>query len=178
MTEELPLLLRRRIEALFAREIFASLREEIGEERARAVLARAVQRMAEEMGRALAQTAPEGASLEHFRSLQPLWRAGGALEVIEEDAPSGAYHFRVTRCRYAEMYRELGMAELGAILSCGRDGALSGGYDARLTLERPQTLMEGASCCLFRYRWAETPPRTSSAPRISPEDPPSPLSEE
>lgn len=170
MDDDIPLLLRRRIEALFAKEVFEVLREELGEARARALLGRAVRRMAEAAGRALARNAPEGPSLEHFRSLQSVWRAGGALEVEEEEAPAGSYHFRVRRCRYAEMYRELGMSGLGALLSCGRDGALSAGYDPRLVLERPQTLMEGASCCLFRYRWTEAEP-SPQAPSAPPPDP-------
>ena len=59
--------------------------------------------------------------------------------------------FNVTRCRYAEMYRELGMADLGGIFSCGRDGALSTGFNSRIKLARTQTIMEGASHCDFRY---------------------------
>lgn len=167
--KDVPLLTRRRIEAKFAREIFAVLREELGEAQARALLGKAVRQMAEKAGYALARTAPEGPSLDHFRALQSLWREGGALEVEEEEAPAGEYRFRVRRCRYAEMYRELGMAELGALLSCGRDGALSAGYDPRLELERPQTIMEGAPCCLFRYRWSDA---SGPGPDASPAMPP------
>ena len=61
----------------------------------------------------------------------------------------------VTRCRYAEMYRAMGLAELGAILSCNRDGAFCEGYDPKLKLERTQTIMGGASHCNFRYRYEE-----------------------
>ena len=35
--------------------------------------------------------------------------------------------FNVVRCRYAEMYRTLGMADLGSSLSCQRDFALARG---------------------------------------------------
>ncbi len=65
------------------------------------------------------------------------------------------FHFNVTRCRYAEMYRDMGLAELGAVLSCNRDGAFCEGYDPRLQLQRTQTLMGGASHCDFRYRRGE-----------------------
>ena len=43
------------------------------------------------------------------------------------------------------------MADLGGIFSCGRDGALSTGFNARIKLTRTQTIMEGASHCDFRY---------------------------
>jgi hypothetical protein len=55
------------------------------------------------------------------------------------------------------MYRAMGLAELGAVLSCNRDGAFCEGYDPRLKLQRTQTLMGGATRCDFRYRWSEEP---------------------
>jgi hypothetical protein len=50
------------------------------------------------------------------------------------------------------MYRELGMADKGALLSCNRDFALIEGCDPDTTLTRTQTIMQGASHCDFRYR--------------------------
>jgi hypothetical protein len=58
------------------------------------------------------------------------------------------------------MYRALGIPELGAILSCGRDGALGEGFNPALRLVRTQTIMEGAPCCDFRYRME--PPESAS----------------
>jgi hypothetical protein len=52
------------------------------------------------------------------------------------------------------MYREIGMADLGGIFSCGRDGALSTGFNPRIKLSRTQTIMEGASHCDFHYKWS------------------------
>jgi hypothetical protein len=49
------------------------------------------------------------------------------------------------------MYRSLGMAELGAVLSCNRDYSLVEGFNPEIQLERKQTIMQGASCCTFRY---------------------------
>jgi hypothetical protein len=43
------------------------------------------------------------------------------------------------------------MKDLGAILSCGRDGALGDGFNPRMRLVRTQTIMEGAGHCDFRY---------------------------
>ncbi|HSC72405.1 MAG TPA: L-2-amino-thiazoline-4-carboxylic acid hydrolase, partial [Candidatus Methylomirabilis sp.] len=50
------------------------------------------------------------------------------------------------------MYRALGIPELGAVLSCGRDYALGDGFNPDLQLTRTQTIMEGAPFCDFRYR--------------------------
>ncbi len=67
--------------------------------------------------------------------------------------------FNVTRCRYAEMYRALGLDELGGSLSCCRDFALVEGFNPEIELERTQTLMEGATHCDFRFRTKPDPGR-------------------
>jgi hypothetical protein len=91
------------------------------------------------------------ATLENFADSLKLWTKDDALiiEVVAQDARN--FGFNVTRCRYAELYRELGMAELGAVLSCNRDAALIEGFSADIQLTRTQTIMEGASHCDFRY---------------------------
>jgi hypothetical protein len=58
----------------------------------------------------------------------------------------------VTRCRYAEFYRELGEAELGLLLVCSADFAMAEGFGPGSELTRKQTIMQGASHCDFRYR--------------------------
>lgn len=157
MTEErLGILEQRRIEAAFAKGIFDAMKAEIGEEAAKRILANAVVTLAKQTAAEMAKDGPGGqGSLKHFISLQPLWTKGDALaiETLRKDAT--AYDFNVTRCRYAEMYRAMGLAELGGILSCNRDGAFCEGYDPKLKLTRTQTIMQGAAHCDFRYRVEE-----------------------
>ncbi len=154
---EMSILTRRRIEAAFAKGVFAEMTREFGEAAAKRVLARAVIAMAKDAARGFADAAPAGADLAHFRAIQALWRAEDALTIEELPAKADEFHFNVTRCRYAEMYRELGLGELGAVLSCERDAAFCEGYHPALTLTRTQTLMRGAPYCDFRYRWEGTP---------------------
>ena len=49
----------------------------------------------------------------------------------------------------------MGLAELGAVLSCNHDGSFCEGYDAKLKLTRTQTIMGGASHCDFRYTYGD-----------------------
>ena len=93
-----------------------------------------------------------GNPLAHLVKSQANWLKGDALTIEVRHVDDTAYDFDVTRCRYAEMYRALGIPELGAILSCGRDFALGEGFNPDLKLTRTQTIMEGAPCCDFRYR--------------------------
>lgn len=152
---ELPILVRRGIEAEFARGMLAAMSAEMGEAEARRVLGRAVVAMAKQGAASMAAGAPEGPSLQHFKDIQRYWTAEDALRIDPQPGGVTELNFNVTRCRYAEMYRAMGLGELGALLSCNRDGAFSEGYDPRLRMTRTQTLMQGASHCDFRYRWVE-----------------------
>ena len=153
MTQELGILARRRIEAEIIAPIYEEMAREVGEAKARAILKAAIRRAAVASGADLAKRAPDGADLESFKRIfWALWTKDDALEVdVQRDEP-GAFDFNVTRCRYAETYRAMGLGGIGDILSCDRDGAFCEGYDPRIELTRTQTIMGGARHCDFRYR--------------------------
>lgn len=144
----LPLLQQREIEANVIAPLFHAFAAEVGEERARVVLAGVIRYLAVRSGCA---AATEGNDLDHLKATVAKWAEGGALEltVLRDDAE--AFHFNVTRCRFAEMYRRLGLAELGPVLSCNRDGAMIEGYNRDIAFQRTQTIMDGAPHCDFRY---------------------------
>jgi hypothetical protein len=60
--------------------------------------------------------------------------------------------FNVTRCRYAQFYKELEESELGFLLACSPDFPFAEGRGDGIKLTRTQTIMQGASHCDFRYR--------------------------
>jgi len=72
------------------------------------------------------------------------------LEVLHKS--TDAYDFNVTRCRYAEFYHEMGVPDLGFLLSCSRDFALTKGISGKLELSRTKTIMQGDTLCDFRFR--------------------------
>lgn len=148
---DLPILELRRIEANIIRPIYEEMVERLGREQAQQILGSAIEKAAIEQGRALAGEVEDGPSLRAFVELFERWKMGGALEVEVLHEADDRFDFNITRCRYAEMYREMGMAEIGHLLSCGRDGSFCTGYDPRIKLERTQTVMGGASHCDFRY---------------------------
>ncbi|NRP22306.1 hypothetical protein LPJGGPFB_05565 [Ensifer adhaerens] len=152
MEGELGILARRRIEAGIIAPIYEAMREEIGEERAQSILDKAVSRAAIEAGKAFAAKTPGGTNLRTFQELQDLWTQDDALTIEVTKATDDEFHYNVKRCRYAETYREMGLGHIGHLLSCNRDGVFCTGYDPRITLERTQTVMQGASHCDFRYR--------------------------
>jgi hypothetical protein len=148
----LSLLERRRIEAQFAKGIFDVMAEEVGRARAVEILTKAIVRLAEAAGASFAEGRSGGRKdLRAYAEILPVWQEGGALEVDLAISEPDRLAFDVTRCRYAEMYSELGIPELGAILSCNRDGAFCTGFNPAIELTRTKTIMEGADRCDFRY---------------------------
>jgi hypothetical protein len=147
------LLERRRIEAELVRALMPALEAALGTERAREVLAEGIAREAERQGRELRAVLPAG--IEGIVALWERLRAGGALEVEVIESTPRRFRLRVTRCRYAETYREMGIGDLGAVLSCSRDAPLVRGFDERVTLRRSRTLLEGSEACELDYELDE-----------------------
>jgi hypothetical protein len=150
LNNEVGVLRRREIEARILQPFVEALGAEFGRERVVEVLRRVIVQVAHEQGAALAQQAG-GTGLEQFATVREQWQRGRALEIETLEESPRRLAFNVTRCRYAELYRALGLADLGAVLSCNRDFALIEGFNPSIKLTRTQTLMEGAPYCDFRY---------------------------
>lgn len=157
MDGEIGILARRRIEAGIIAPIYEEMRNQVGEEKAQSILDNAIRKAAIKAGADFAARTPDGTTLRTFQELQELWTQDDALEIEVTRSTDEEFHYNVKRCRYAETYREMGLGHIGHLLSCNRDGVFCVGYDPRITLERTQTVMEGASHCDFRYRFHETP---------------------
>lgn len=151
----IPLNSRRAIEAELAQRIYAAALPRLGEAAALELLNAAIDEAARAAGQAFAAKAPGGApSLAHFSEVLNLWQAGGALTIQDIERGPDSLRFRVTRCGYMEMYRDMGLpAALHATLSCRRDAAFAEGYSPKLLLDRPETISGNAPACLFHFRW-------------------------
>lgn len=150
--DRLPVLERRRIQAEVIKPIFEAMAVRVGEDMARDILGSAIKKAAVAEGQRFAERDGDKVGLQGFVDLQHLWEADGALETEVVEQTETTYAYKVNRCRYAEMYRDMGMAEIGFLLSCNRDGTFCEGYDPSLKLSRKQTLMQGASHCDFHYQ--------------------------
>ena len=169
----ISLLQRREIEAKIVGPLIRAFGAEFGEARTLEILRSVITQLARASGAELAESLNSDA-LDSFAQTLDRWKAGGALELaILEQSPE-RLSFNVTRCRYAELYRALGMSELGASLSCQRDYALAEGFNPSIKLIRNQTIMQGAPYCDFRFR-LET---ADDIPRKTPEEPPASRDEE
>ncbi len=147
----LPLLEQREIEGRIVGPLIRAFARELGEPRTLKIVRQVIVELARQAGAELARSiGDEG--LESFAGTLGRWCENDALEIEMLEKTPQRLSFNVVRCRYAEMYRSLGLADLGSSLSCQRDFALSEGFNPEIQLTRTQTLMEGAAYCDFRFR--------------------------
>ena len=141
---------RRQVEAMILGPVLRAFQDEIGVERTNDIARAAITKLARKQGEQFAEGI--GANgLEDYASNKEAWRRHGALEVNIIESTLSRYWFDVTRCKYAEMYKTLGFADLGDIFSCTRDFEFCNGFNSEFQLKRTQTIMQGATHCDFRY---------------------------
>lgn len=147
----LPLLQQREIEAKIVGPLIRAFADAFGREPTLDVLRGVIVDLARKGGAELARTLGDS-SLEAFATTLGRWCENDALEIHVLEQSDERLSFNVVRCGYAEMYRRLGLEDLGASLSCVRDFALAEGFSPDIELERTQTIMQGAPYCDFRFR--------------------------
>src|SRR5512143_1771318 len=108
LNQLIGVLTRREVEARLLAPLTEALGKAFGEERVLQVVRETIVAIARRQGAELAQ-AMGGDSLSHFRESLVYWTKGKALEIEVVEQRDNVFAFNVTRCRYAEMYRELGI---------------------------------------------------------------------
>jgi fumarate reductase iron-sulfur subunit len=147
---QVSILARREIEARILMPVLNAFIKEYGKEQTVKLVDPVIQDLAKEGGVQLAK-ALGGNTIAHFAKGLSLWTREDALRMDVIEQTEKKFAFNVTRCRYADMYKELGVQDYGALLSCGRDAALIVGFNPKIKFTRTQTIMSGAPYCDFRY---------------------------
>lgn len=141
---------RRKIEAGVLIPMIRAFQRAMGKEQANQIAREVIRELARQDGRRWAKRF--GHDLAALEKVSQLWAAGGGLDIEPLQKSDEKLEFNVTRCGYAEFYKELGLPELGYLFHCNRDFAMVEGFSDEITLERTQTIMQGASHCDFRFR--------------------------
>ena len=152
-TSQISILDRREIEAQITGPLIKAFIEEFGQEKALSVVRSVIGKLARQSGMDLAKALGGNIMADLARGLTA-WAKGDAYEMEVIALSETEYVYNITRCRYAERYKEIGLADLGVILSCGRDFELISGFNPKMTLTRTKTIMEGCECCDFRISLA------------------------
>jgi predicted ArsR family transcriptional regulator len=147
----IPVIEQAKIQAQVLVPLIQTLQAELGEARANALVRRALadhyRRLGEQWRRSKG-----GTDLgETMASAFAAFAAGDALDTQVREQSPDAFALDVTRCRYAEFYKALGVPELGFLLVCTADFPFAEGLGPDIQLTRTQTIMQGATHCDFRY---------------------------
>jgi hypothetical protein len=152
---DVGILLRREIEARIVGPLIKAFINEIGKEKTLKIVQNMIEDLARDAGKDLVEWYG-GNSLDEFEKSLELWTRDNALEVDVIERSDSRFFMNVTKCRYAEMYKELGIPEFGKVLSCARDFTLIEGFNPDIKLTRTQTILDGADFCDFRYEVKKT----------------------
>jgi hypothetical protein len=154
MTDERPTghLQRRKIEGRVLVPFIAVCREKLGDAVTKELVAAFIRKSSVDDGVKSAERF--GGDMAGLRRIaEEVWGGpGGGIDLQILAQGDDRFDFNVTRCGYAELYKEWGLSDLGFQLQCSRDHTMLQGFIDDIELERSQTIMQGAACCDFRFR--------------------------
>jgi len=148
---DIPLIEQVKIQARVLVPLVKALQAELGEERANAIVRAALGDLYRQYGDKWWRKQGARDLGEKMASAFDMFAAGDALDYEVVKQTPEAFDVNVTGCRYAKFYKEMGVPELGFLLTCSADFTLAEGYGNGVQLTRTQTIMQGASHCDFRY---------------------------
>lgn len=141
-----------KIQAQVLVPLVKALQAELGAARANALVREALGDVYRRHGEAFWRAKNESNLGKAITSAFNTYARDDALGYHVLEQSEDAFEIDVSRCRYAEFYKELGEPELGFLLVCSADFTTAEGFGADIELTRTQTIMQGASHCDFRYR--------------------------
>ena len=147
---DIPLIEQAKIQARVLVPLVKALRQELGEERANELVRKALGDVYRKSGHDWSKRLGARSTAQKMDVVWDKFAAGDALDYEVLKKTPDAYELKVTGCRYAKFYQELGEPELGFLLVCSQDVPVAEGFGTSLQLT--QTIMRGASYCDFRYR--------------------------
>ena len=148
----IPVIEQAKIQAQVLVPLVKALQAELGEERANALVRRTLGDVFRRQGEEFWRKKNEHNLGKAVASAFTTFARDDALDYRVIAQSQDAFEIDVTRCRYAEFYKELGEPELGFLLVCGADFPMAEGFGPDIKLTRTQTIMQGAGHCDFRYK--------------------------
>ena len=152
---KISLLDKTRMQAQVLVPVLRALRAELGKAKADAIVKQALRDWSKQLFAAIGDGIA-GSPRRKWASIQSVWGevSGREVEVEILRHDKEALEIDVTRCRFAEFFRALGEPELGALLICETAFDTASVGEGEVSLDRAQTIMQGAPSCTFRYKFA------------------------
>lgn len=149
---DVPVLLRREIEALMIKPFLDAFEKELGHEKTYEIAAKVVKEIAKQQG---AEYAVElgGNDMAAMMKQEEAWTANDALVIDGNAVDERTLCQTIRRCAYVDMYERIGMKDMGYTLSCMRDEYFYEGFNPEMVMTRSKTLMTGGDCCDFCFKF-------------------------
>ena len=152
---KVSLLDKTRMQAQVLVPVLQALRAELGKEKADAIVKQALRDWSKQLFAAIGDGI-DGSPRRKWATINSVFgEVSGRevdVEILRHDKE--ALDIDVTRCRFAEFFRALGEPELGTLLICEADFDIASVSEGQVSLDRAQTIMQGAPSCTFRYKFA------------------------
>jgi predicted ArsR family transcriptional regulator len=135
--------------------VLRALRTELGKEKADAIVRRALRDWSKQLFAAVGDGvdgSPRRKWAAMHTAMGEMTEKDVSVDLLRKDKE--ALEFDITSCAFAAFFRALGEPELGALLVCATDFDIVAAGGSEVSLNRDQTLMQGAPSCTFRYRFA------------------------
>lgn len=151
--DNISLLDEARLQADVLAPVLNALRKRIGLENSDWIVFGALRDKLQKYYRELASRT-EGTPKEKWTAMSSAMfaRIGSDIDIEWINTELESLTFNVKHCRYAELFREIGEPELGAVLMCELDNHIAEAAGPGVELTRTHTLMQGATHCDFCYR--------------------------
>jgi hypothetical protein len=151
----ISLLDKTRIQAQVLLPVIRALRAQLGKDKADSIVKQALRDWSKQLFAGIGDEI-EGSPRRKWAAIQKVFGevSGRQVEVEILRHDDEALDLDVTRCRFAEFFRALGEPELGALLICEADFDIASVGQGEVSLDRAQTIMQGAPSCTFRYKFA------------------------
>lgn len=149
---DVPVLLRREIEALMVKPFLDAFEKELGREKTYEIVEKVIAEIAFEQGKEYAELLG-GNGIDALMGQAEAWSSNDALDMQMYVENETDCYSPVKRCAYVDMYERIGMKELGKVLSCLRDEFFYQGFNPEMEMCRSKTLMDGGDCCDFCFKF-------------------------
>ena len=154
VTPDISMLDKVKIQAHVLVPVMRALRAEIGRDKADALVKHALRDWSKAIFAGIAEGI-DGSRRKKFAAMNTALADVTEREVTFDmrRRDKEALEFDIRSCRFAEFFRALGEPELGALLICQTDVDIADAGGSEVSFSRTQTLMQGGSCCNFRYKF-------------------------
>jgi len=143
---------QRQIEAQLLKPVIEGLALVYSEDEVIKNIKGSIEKIAHENGRKFKEEQKDNCLLTYAKNWKKL-AEGDSLTIEDFKLSDSRLIFRITRCQYAEFYKQLNFEKLGEILSCCRDQAFLNGFSDNIEMRRSKSILDGNLSCDFEFTY-------------------------